>query len=164
MGSIVKPSSELLERAKKEQRDCYLVKMTVHKDDRSIGQDEGLVFLVEDELIYEGLLTSFRIATGDVDAQIDKYANGPLMREKDERWKFGNRDGKAAWGFLLRDRPDIWVYFFPLEVARRSSIYQPLFAWFYRTPAKGTASIFPPTEPLPGYKAPFMILKRKQEA
>ncbi len=163
MGSIVQPSPALLERAKNEQRECFLVKMTVHNGEHPIGQDEGLVFFVEDELIYEGFLTSFRIATGDVDAQIDMYADGPLMRAKDEQWKFGNLDGKAAWGFLLRDHPDIRVNFFPLEGGGRSSIYQPLFAWLRREPAIGTASVFPPKEPLPGLKQPSILLKRQRQ-
>lgn len=157
LGSVFRPSMDLRRRAAQQNRDCSLVRMTVLKDDYPIGVDEGLVYFEGDELAYEGQLTAFHISTGDVEAPLEKFADGALMRAKGEQLKFGNRAGSAAWGFILRARPDIRLFFFPLRADGHRSIYEPLFAWLKRTPSAGSDSLLPPVDPLPGYKPSFMV-------
>lgn len=163
--SMFRPSRELRLRAHKEQRDCFAVKLTVLKDDCPIGEDEGLVFLEGDELAYEGLLTSFRVTTGDVEAPIEQFADGPLLRRANaDKWKYGNLSGPSAWGFILRAHPDVRLFFFPLKIAGRISIYRPLFTWLRRAPAEKSDSILPPIEPLPGYSPPKGVRRLHKES
>ena len=146
-----RPSRDLIKRARTEDRKGHAVKMTVIKCDQPIGQDEGLVFLVGDELIYEGLFTSFHITTADVDAPFDKFATGPLLSSSSEQWKYGNLSNTSAWGFPLKADPEYRVYFYPLSLSGHDSIYQPLFRWLKRPPCEARGPLSPPLEPQPGF-------------
>jgi hypothetical protein len=150
--STNRPSRELIQRARIEPRKGHVVKLTVLKGDKPIGHDEGLVFLVGDEMIYEGLLTSFHITTADVEAPFDKFATGPLLSSSSEQWNYGNLSGDLAWGFALKARPEYRVYYYPLRLSGHDSIYRPLFRWL-KLPASGqTGPLLPPLESQPGFQ------------
>jgi hypothetical protein len=150
--SFRRPSRELIKHARNQARKGHPVRMTILKHDQPIGQDEGLVFLVGDELIYDGLLTTFHITRADVDVPLDQFANGALLFAKDSEWKFGNKDGPSAWGFLLKNHPEYRVYFFPLNIEGLVSIYQPLYTWLRRTSGAEHGPVLPPMQPQPGFK------------
>jgi hypothetical protein len=148
--STNRPSRELIKRARIEPRKGHAVKLTVLKENQPIGHDEGLVFLAGDQMIYEGLLTSFHITTADVDAPLDQFATGPLLSSRSEQWNYGNLSSDSAWGFALKARPEYRVYFFPLRLIGHDSIYRPLFRWLKLPACKQTGPLLPPLESQPG--------------
>jgi hypothetical protein len=162
--SINKPSRMLIERTKNEKRKFHLVKMTLLRDDQPIGQDEGLLFMQGDELSYEGLLTSFHVTTGDVEAPLESFANGSLLSASEEQWRFGNLSDKLAWGFVLRRHPEVRVYFFPLIATGSESLYKPLFCWLQQPRSEASGTLLPPLEPQPGYKPPRLLWSSRKRA
>lgn len=148
-----RPSAALRDLARKQIRKGYSVRMTVLEDDVPIGQDEGLVFIVGEELEYIGLQTSFHISTNDVEVPEQFLATGALWSEPAEKWRFGNAREHYLWGFVVRDHPKFRIHFFPLA-ANDGSVYRPLHIWYRQPPGETSSRTLPPLEPLPGYKAP----------
>lgn len=155
-------SPRLKQWLKDEGGEGHVAIMTVLVDDKAIGQDQGLVSFDGDRLFFKGLSTSFQVSTGDVSIPWDQLANGPLMREKEEKWRYGNLIERSAWGFNLNAESNTRIYFFPLEVSGYPSLCRPLFEWLQKEPVSHDDSVLPPCDPMPGYKPPsFLSLSRK---
>jgi len=148
----------------------HLVKLTLSTKEGLLGTDDGIVGIENGILKYEGLRTKFEIGSGDVVVPPDSFADGPLMRQEGRKWLYGNEPERIAWGFDLKVRPDVHLYFFPLNrttapimfgaiksVGRE--FYSSVYEWLKSSDSLVRERVLPPVEPMPGVIYP--PVKRK---
>ena len=160
--SLDRPGRDLARRLRfrSNARACPVL-MTVLVDDVPVGQSEGLAIFEDGALRFEGEATAFRLNRADVVAPREAFADGPLIRNEDSKWRFGNWGDGSAWGFLLEERPDVRVNFFPLKAKGFPSIYKPLFEWLREEPEGREGTVLPPLVPQRGFKFPGLTQKSR---
>jgi hypothetical protein len=125
-----------LRRLVQKQPDAHPVKLTLTRNGDELGQDEGVVHFSEGALIYEGVLTSFKLSRADVFLPGTR-ASGNL--------EYVSRIGKRAWAFVLVAHPEVRVTFEPAPLEGRPDIKRPLYDWLHHSqPAAVGDTVLPP--------------------
>jgi hypothetical protein len=122
-------------------RPHHAVKVTIYKDWKKIGEDQGVVTFDKAMLIYEGVQTNFALGRGDV------FLPEETLEKPDAR--FCNLPAGLAWGFKLADDPSIRLSFQSFALGTSDYISGALAKWLQSDEMAGGIRVLPPNVPLP---------------
>ncbi len=128
-------------------------RLTLYRDERPYGEDEGIVWFEGGALRFDGLITAFRLVPDDASLLPDAFSerletglSGPDLR-------YGSLLARAAWGFDLVAEPGVRLLFRPVAEPGYGSIHDTLYRWLFTPPHATGETILPPLESRPGYRA-----------
>jgi hypothetical protein len=145
--SIGKASPRLRDFLKSRPPGGHPCEITIFRNERPIGFDEGILRFEDGMLVYESPHTMFRLRPQDVRVPWDKFADGPIIRAPDTR--FGNTVSDSAWGFYVSDEPECRLFFLSKDAPGTSSFDGPLYAWLRQAVPVDGEAILPPLDVSP---------------
>jgi len=134
------------QRAGRKRRNARWVKLRIFRDEQPYARDEGWLEFDGAMLRYVGAQTSFSVATKDVWAPPAGSRKNEFIPGTDEKWFFGSKGARTAFGFRLAADPTYWIGFESQHVS--NAVAKELFDWLEADVATDEPSLLPPREPI----------------
>ncbi|HZH98491.1 MAG TPA: hypothetical protein VEX38_05925 [Fimbriimonadaceae bacterium] len=132
---------------------AFAVLLRIKRGELTIGEDDGVLSFEDGALVFDGLLTSFRIHPRDA------TISSPLPFDMS---LYGNWPQRRAWGFLLKEAPDVKVSVRPYRMYLAPGLEEKLYSWLNApTEASSGESVLPPIDASPsslaGMPGPLLL-------